>query len=210
MNQRPDWQHMAVHLLQGPVFEHDSDRWQRVIAAKNELPGYFSQIGLRLIVDTAEGYAYLEQLPDEELGDMPRIVKRRQLSLQATVYGFFLRQELDRMLKEDPAIVRVRLPLHAARELVAEFFPATNNDTADRQTSLKHLGELADLGFVRRVSESGEEPVFELTRLLRAKFNPAAADELLSRIRNHIERRHGIAAPDRNRTEDDIAAEPAS
>jgi len=63
---------------------------------------------------------------------------------------------------------------------------------------------------VRRVSESGEEPVFELTRLLRAKFNPAAADELLSRIRNHIERRHGIAAPDRNRTEDDIAAEPAS
>lgn len=202
MNPRPDWQHLAVHLLQGPVFEHDSDRWRRVSMAKNDLAPYFSQIGLRLIVDPAEGYAYLEQLPDPELGDLPRIVKRRQLSLHATVYGFFLRQELDRVLKEDPANLRVRLALRAARELVAEFFPATNNDTADRQAALKHLGELAELGFVRKVSEPGEEPVFELTRLLRAKFNPSAADDILARIRKHLDRRNAHAA-DRNRAEDD-------
>ncbi|MEO6003416.1 MAG: DUF4194 domain-containing protein [Opitutus sp.] len=209
MNQRPDWQHTAVHLLQGPVFEHEAERWRRMTTSKNDLAGYFSQIGLRLVVDSSEGYAYLEQLPDEELGDMPRIVKRRQLSLQATVYGFFLRQELDRVLKEDPANLRVRILLSSARELVAEFFPATNNDTGDRQGAMKHLGELADLGFVRKVSEPGEEPLFELTRLLRAKFNPAAADEMLSRIRNHIERRNGNATPGRSRTEDETAAEPA-
>ena len=66
-------------------------------------------------------------------------------------------------------------------------------------SELKHLAELGDLGFVRKVSEPGEEPFFELTRLLRAKFNPAAADDILIRIRKHLDRRNANAAPNRNR-----------
>ncbi len=122
--QTPDWQVAAVNLLQGPVFEHEGERWRRVSHGKADLNGYFKQIGLRVIVDPVEGYAYLEQLPDDELRDLPRIVRRRQLSLGATIYGFFLRQELDRAIKDDPNVARVRRNLRQIRELVAEFFPA--------------------------------------------------------------------------------------
>ncbi len=191
MSNRPDWQYMAVHLLQGPIFDNEQDRWHRVQATKGELDGYFRQIGLHLIVDPREGYAYLERVSDEEAGDLPRIIRRRQLSLGATIYGFFLRQELDRVLKDDPEVSRVKLSLRQARDLVAEFFPSSNNETADRQTAMRHLGDLAELGFLRKGSDPGEEPVYELTRLLRAKFNPGAADEIIARIRNHISRRNG-------------------
>lgn len=189
--QTPDWQVAAVNLLQGPVFEHEGERWRRVSHGKADLNGYFRQIGLRVIVDPVEGYAYLEQLPDDELRDLPRIVRRRQLSLGATIYGFFLRQELDRAIKDDPNVTRVRRNLRQIRELVAEFFPATNNDSADRKAATGYLTDLAELGFVKRIAESGDgnESEYELTRLLRAKFNPIAAEQFLERIKCHLARR---------------------
>lgn len=189
--QTPDWQVAAVNLLQGPVFEHEGERWRRVSHGKADLNGYFRQIGLRVIVDPVEGYAYLEQLPDDELRDLPRIVRRRQLSLGATIYGFFLRQELDRAIKDDPNVTRVRRNLRQIRELVAEFFPATNNDSADRKAATGYLTDLTELGFVKRIAESGDgnESEYELTRLLRAKFNPIAAEQFLERIKSHLARR---------------------
>lgn len=190
---RPAWQHTAVLLMQGPIFDHEPERWRRVTVEHRDIDGYFRQIGLRLIVDTVEGYAYLDQLAADELGELPRIMRRRQLSLGATVYGFFLRQELDRALKDDPAVGRVRRSLKEIRELVAEFFPASNNETADRRAAIAHLNDLAELGFVRRVPDAGEgnEAQFELTRLLRAKFSPDVAQELIARIRSHLDRRQG-------------------
>jgi hypothetical protein len=189
--QTPDWQVAAVNLLQGPVFEHEGERWRRVSHGKADLNGYFRQIGLRVIVDPVEGYAYLEQLPEDEMRDLPRIVRRRQLSLGATIYGFFLRQELDRAIKDDPNVTRVRRNLRQIRELVAEFFPATNNDSADRKAATGYLTDLAELGFVKRIAESGDgnESEYELTRLLRAKFNPIAAEQFLERIKGHLARR---------------------
>ncbi|KAB2910423.1 MAG: DUF4194 domain-containing protein [Dechloromonas sp.] len=53
--QTPDWQVAAVNLLQGPVFEHEGERWRRVSHGKADLNGYFRQIGLRVIVDPVEG-----------------------------------------------------------------------------------------------------------------------------------------------------------
>jgi hypothetical protein len=189
----PEWQHAAVQLLQGPVFEHEAERWRRVVQSRSEIDGYFRQIGLRLMIDSVEGYAYLEQVAEDELRELPRIMRRRQLSLGATVYGLFLRQELDRAIKDDPAVTRVRRSLKQIRELVTEFFPPTNNDTADRRLAVGHLSDLAELGFVHRVADSGEgnESEYELTRLLRAKFNPAAAEDLIHRIKHHLEKRHG-------------------
>lgn len=194
---RPAWQYAAAHLLQGPVFEHDAERWRRVLQDQSTINGYFSQIGLRLIVDVVEGYAYLEQLPPEEAQDMPRLMRRRQLSLGATLYGLFLRQELDRMLKEDPSVARVRLTLRQIRELVAEFFPATNNESQDRRVAQGHIADLVELGFLRKVTDGEDgEPAYELTRLLRAKFNPAAAQELLDRIRQYLARRQSRHDPE--------------
>lgn len=190
---RPEWQHAAVILLQGPVFEHETERWRRVMNGRSEIDGYYRQIGLRLVVDALEGYAFLDQVTDEERQELPRIMRRRQLSLGATVYGLFLRQELDRAIKDDPTVTRVRRTLRQIRDLVTEFFPPTNNESADRRLAVAHLSDLAELGFVQRLADAGEanEAEYELTRLLRAKFNPQATDELIARIRAHISKRNG-------------------
>jgi hypothetical protein len=179
----PEWQDAAVQLFKGPIFEHEGERWRQVSLGQSQIDGYVRQIGLRLMFDTLEGYAYLDQLPAEELGSRPRLMKRRQLPMAVTIYGIFLRQELDRAIKDDPTTFRVRRSYQQIRELVAEFFPASNNDSADRRVAMGHLKDLTEMGFLRKTDDSDE---FELTRLLRAKFTPDAAKDLLDRIRTHL------------------------
>jgi hypothetical protein len=98
---------------------------------RSEIDGYYRQIGLRLVIDALEGYAFIDQVTDEERQELPRIMRRRQLSLGATVYGLFLRQELDRAIKDDPTVTRVRRTLRQIRDLVVEFFrrPTTSRPT---------------------------------------------------------------------------------
>jgi hypothetical protein len=189
--ERPEWQHAAIQLLQGPVFEHEGERWRRVTQGHSSLNSYFGQIGLRVMIDALEGYAYLEQMPVEETRNLPRLIKRHPLSKGATVYGFFLRHELDRALKEDPGSARVRRTLRQIRELVADFFPPSNDEAKDRRFASQSLFELMQLGFVRKAPESGEgsEISYELTRLLRAKFNPITAQDYLERIRAEMARK---------------------
>lgn len=183
----PEWQDAAVQLLKGPVFEYEGERWRQVSQGRSDIDGYVRQIGLRVIIDTIEGYAYLDQLPADEMGDRPRLMKRRALSMAVTIYGIFLRQELDRAIKDDPTTYRVRRTYRQIRDLVAEFFPATNNDSADRRVAMGHLKELCDMGFLRKVSiGDSQEDEFELTRLLRAKFTPDAAQDLIDCIRSHL------------------------
>lgn len=183
----PEWQDAAIHLLKGPVFEHEGERWRQVTQGRGEIDGYVRQVGLRVVIDAIDGYAYVEQLPAEEMGDRPRLMRRRTLSLPVTVYGIFLRQELDRAIKDDPAVFRVRRTYRQIRELVAEFFPATNNESADRRQAMGFLNELCEMGFLRKVTVTGgPDEEFELTRFLRAKFNPTATQELTDRIRKHL------------------------
>ncbi len=183
----PEWQDAVVHLLKGPVFESDGDRWNQVASGRGEINSFVRQIGLRVIVDTIDGFAYLEQLPPDELGDRPRLIKKRTLSLPVTIYGVFLRQELDRAIKDDPALARVKRTYRQIRDLVIEFFPQSNNDSADRRLAMTYLNELIEMGFLRKTSAaSGPDEEFELTRFLRAKFNPAATQDLIDRIRKHL------------------------
>jgi hypothetical protein len=183
----PEWQDAAIYLLRGPVFEHDGDRWNQVTNGRGEINSFVRQIGLRVIVDTIDGFAYLEQLPADELGDRPRLIKKRTLSLPVTIYGVFLRQELDRAIKDDPALSRVKRTYRQIRDLVAEFFPPSNNESADRRLAMSYLNELVEMGFLKKASAaSGPEEEFELTRFLRAKFNPAATQDLTDRVRKHL------------------------
>lgn len=183
----PEWQDAVIHLLKGPVFEHDGDRWNQVSNGRGEINSFVRQIGLRVIVDTIDGFAYLEQLPADEFGDRPRLIKKRTLTMPVTIYGIFLRQELDRAIKDDPALARVKRTYRQIRDLVTEFFPTSNNESADRRLAMSHLNELVDMGFLRKTSgASGPDEEFELTRFLRAKFNPAATQDLIDRIRKHL------------------------
>ena len=80
----------AVRLLQGVVYSSDQRPWEQVLSYRSNLEDYFSRIGLVLVVDEADGLAYLRQYSDDErsaTGDaLPRLFRRMPLTYSDNHY----------------------------------------------------------------------------------------------------------------------------
>src|SRR5437667_4376342 len=73
---------VLIVLLKGVMYqENDPAAWQSLLNLQTRVREQVGLLGLELIFDEAEGYAYLRQRPvaDGEY-ELPRLVPRRQLS----------------------------------------------------------------------------------------------------------------------------------
>ena len=55
---------VAVHLLQGVIYEEQEEIWSLLLSNESDLTDYFCEIGLSLVIDRTEGMAYLRQFSD--------------------------------------------------------------------------------------------------------------------------------------------------
>ncbi len=83
--------------MQGGVVyrESDEDTWLTLERSGAGVRDHFATIGVDVVVDDAEGYAYLRSQPSEE-GDeeLPRLVRRRALTYNVSLLLVLLRKRL--------------------------------------------------------------------------------------------------------------------
>lgn len=120
---------VLIHLLKGLV-ERDSapEIWQTLAGSTSHVRDYFGPIGLDLVLDEADGYAYLTQRPATEgEPELPRLVARRSLSYRVSLLLALLRK---RLAEHDASSGDARLVLTAAEitDLVRLFLPDTANE----------------------------------------------------------------------------------
>src|SRR5258708_33944435 len=110
--------------MKGVAFaEADPGLWQSLLGLHARVRDHIAVLGLELILDEAEGYAYLRQrpTPDGE-PELPRLVPRRQLGYPVSLLLVLLRQKL----AEFDAVsgdTRLILGREAILELLAGFLP---------------------------------------------------------------------------------------
>jgi hypothetical protein len=61
----PERSFVLAKLLLEPIYREDSSSWEVLRAERDAIAHYFRQIGQELLIDEAEGYAFLRQM---ELG----------------------------------------------------------------------------------------------------------------------------------------------
>lgn len=158
---------LLVALFQGVLYRApDEALWQPLLDLQSRVRDYCATIGLELMLDDAEGYAYLRQraqLPGEP--DFPRLVQRRQLSYPVSLILVLLRKKLAEF---DATGGETRLVV--SREQIAEqvrlFLPATANEARLLDRMDTHLNKVIELGFLHRLR--GQEHQFEVRRILKA------------------------------------------
>jgi hypothetical protein len=158
---------LLVALFQGVLYRApDEALWQPLVDLQSRVRDYCATIGLELMLDDAEGYAYLRQraqLPGEP--DFPRLVQRRQLSYPVSLILVLLRKKLAEF---DATGGETRLVI--SREQIAEqvrlFLPATANEARLLDRMDTHLNKVIELGFLHRLR--GQEHQFEVRRILKA------------------------------------------
>jgi hypothetical protein len=178
---------VLIQLLKGiATREADPPLWQSLVDLQAKVRDHVSVLGLELIVDEAEGHAYLRQRPATEEGEeLPRLVARRQLSYPVSLLLVLLRRKLAEF---DASSGETRLVI--SREQVAELLRVFLADTANEARFMDrldaHLNKVVELGFLRRLR--GKESLFEVERILKAFVDAqwlADFEQRLSVYRDH-------------------------
>lgn len=152
----------AILLLKGIVSRgRDESLWQTIINQQGALEDYFHRIGLSLIVDEVDEYAYLKQ---EETGSLPRIVPRHQLSFPVSMLLVQLRKALG---EQDTASSDTHLVLTFGDILrrMEPFLPVSSNEMKLRQSVEHMISQVVNLGFLQK--SKGQEDTYEVRPILR-------------------------------------------
>jgi hypothetical protein len=164
----PDLSTPVVQLMKGAVYRDTHDKaWQQLLQLQPQVRDYVEVLGLQVVIDEAEGYAFLRQRPvDEDDGNqIPRLVPRRSLSFHVSLLLALLRKKLAEF---DAQSGDTRLMLTRAQiaEMLRVFLPATSNEARLLDQIDTHINKAVDLGFLRAAKSA--EPVFEVRRILKA------------------------------------------
>ena len=181
---------LLVRLLQGVLYqESDLALWQPLLELQARVRDYCLPIGLELILDEAEGYAYLRQRPEVD-GEpaLGRLVQRRQLSYPVSLILVLLRKKLAEF---DATGGETRLVL--SREQISEqvrlFLPDTANEAKLLDRMDTHLNKVIELGFLRRLR--GQEQQFEVRRIVKAFVDAQWLSQFEQRLAEYAS--HGAA-----------------
>jgi hypothetical protein len=183
----------AVHLLQGVVYHDEAKVWDLVLSHQTRLDSYFGRIGLRLVVDLPEGFAFLRQLEDGELDhvrgydQLPKLFHKKRLSYDATLVCVLLREELRRFEEEEVDNSRCVIATGELFEQWKSFFPAAQDEVKSKRALDAALKTLEEMKFVREFTKDPQE--WELRRILKARVPVAMLETLRNDLKSASEGR---------------------
>jgi hypothetical protein len=160
---------VVIPLLKGVLYrDNDLPLWSRLLDLQARVRDYVAVLGLNLVLDEAEGYAFLRshtESDDEITPRMPRLVARRPLSFAVSLLLALLRKKLAEF-DAGGSGTRLVLSRDEVAELVRVFLPEGSNDTRLMDQVDTHLNKIAELGFVRRLR--GQDGMIEVLRIIKA------------------------------------------
>lgn len=168
---------LVVSLLKSVVYREDKPvLWDALVRLQPQVSDYVAVLGLELVCDESEGYAYLHSLPDsegeEEAGQdstqmlrVPRLMARRQLTYQVSLVLALLRKKLAEF-DAGGTETRLVLTMEDIVDMVRLFLPESTDETRQADKIAAQVEKIADMGFLRRLR--GQDSVFEVRRILKA------------------------------------------
>jgi hypothetical protein len=180
---------LAIRLLKGVIYEEETRLWNDLLKA-HELPlrQYFAQIGLQLVINRNDGFAFLRQPPAAEEGaslTLPRLMSNRVLTLDQSVLCVLLREQLEEYSVADSAAREPILSLREIREMVEVFIRERTTTQRLLRDVKKTVREVKDMGFLEELSQQSEQSEddrrYRVKRILKAFIG---ADQLLELFQN--------------------------
>lgn len=159
--------HVLVALFKSVLYQdQNADLWHGLLQLQSRVRDHAGVFGLELMVDEAEGYAYLRQRPASETEqDMPRLVHRRPLGYGVSLLLALIRKKL---AEHDATGGDTRLILSRDQliDLVQLFMPSGSNEAKLVDRIDADINKIVELGFLRRLRNQDDQ--FEVRRILKA------------------------------------------
>ena len=164
----PDLSSAVITLMKGVVYRDTHERaWKHLLQLQPRVRDYVEVLGLQVVIDEAEGYAFLRQRPsaEDEADPVPRLIPRRALSFHVSLLLALLRKKLAEFDAQG-GDTRLMLTRAQIAEMLRVFLPATSNEARLIDKIDEHIGKVERLGFLRPAKNA--EQTYEVRRVLKA------------------------------------------
>ena len=185
-----DLSSLLIGLLKSVLYRDGDERqWAALLNLQARVRDYVGVLNLDLILDEAEGYAFLKSRPEPEEDDtsarLPRLVARRPLSFSVSLLLALLRKKLAEF-DAGGGETRLVLSREDVVELVRVFLPDGSNEARLIDQIETTINKVAELGFLRKLKPatgaSANPPSYEVRRILKAFVDAQWLAEFDSRL----------------------------
>lgn len=168
---------LLISLLKGVLYRDSDERlWSALLNLQARVRDYVALLCLDLVLDEAEGYAFLRSRPeardDGQTTSPPRLVARRQLSFPVSLLLALLRKKLAEFDTRS-GDTRLVMSRDEMIELIRVFMPQATDEAKFTDQFEAHINKVLELGFLRKLkpaegSVSAGGANYEVRRILRA------------------------------------------
>lgn len=187
------YSNILIALLKGIVYSHQEEVWNALMLPENErdVRHYFADIHLDVIIDKAEGYAYLKQQPlqpgeeteSAEEETAPKLIRRRQLTFPVSLLCILLRKYLIENDQEGDSVKAI-LSREEIENQMKLYLKESSNEAATYKQIDSAIKKVVDEGFLRRMKTEQEQ--YEVNRILKAFVNADQIGDLLERYKTYV------------------------
>ena len=172
----PELSQLLVHLLKGVLYRDDDEKlWASLLRLQARVREQAVVLLLDLVLDEAEGYAYLKSRPDPDESEAaprpPRLIARRPLSYPVSLMLALLRKRLAEF-DAGGGDTRLVLSREEIAELMRVFLPDGSNEARLIDQVDATISKVVDLGFLRKLKPAAgstqDRGHFEVRRILKA------------------------------------------
>ncbi len=172
----------AIALMKGVVYRETHESvWAALNRHRGAVRDHFELIGVEVVLDEVEGYAYLRS-GDEEVTGLPRLVHRRSLSYPVSLLLVLLRKRLVE-LESTTSETRLVLTRDQLVSMMEVFLPDSSNQARLLDQLDTTVKKVVDLGFLRPLKD--ERDTWEVRRILKAYVDAQTLAEFDAKLRDY-------------------------
>lgn len=184
---------LLIGLLKSVLYRDGDERqWAALLNLQARVRDYVAVLNLELVLDEAEGYAFLKGRAEPDDDDpsprLPRLVARRPLSFPVSLLLALLRKKLAEF-DAGGGDTRLVLGRDDIVELVRVFLPDGPNEAKLIDQLETTINKVVELGFLHKLKPSGAgtagPPNYEVRRILKAFVDAQWLAEFDARLGNY-------------------------
>ncbi|HVU57225.1 MAG TPA: DUF4194 domain-containing protein [Puia sp.] len=176
-----------IKLLKGPVEYLEKGAWEQLLQYQVELTRFLQQLGLVLVLEKEDGYAYLEQQRLDEEENVAGWIRRIQLGYEESVLLVLLR---DMMAEFEVGEASARELIKKRRE-IKEYAELFFKENPSRVKFIRDLDRLIDkveeLDFIEKIenAEPVDEQKFRIKKIIKARVDHEILENFKQQLTEH-------------------------
>lgn len=192
---------LLISLLKGVLYRDGDERlWAALLNLQARVRDYLAVLNFDLVLDEAEGYAFLKSRPEPADDDpsprLPRLVARRPLSFAVSLLLALLRKKLAEF-DAGGGDTRLVLSRDDVVELVQVFVPDGPNEAKTIDQIETTINKVVELGFLQKLKSAAGTAVgpatYEVRRILKAFVDAQWLAEFDTRLATYQSQLAGVS-----------------